>query len=180
MKQVYIRVGNSEETKRVIIIGEEQSMGERDQSGYRPNKGSTFKHLVESDPYSGSKGLTYIHMTPNINLDTPLYKRDYDVHQYVKRHCKDLVTWDGEADEGTVRSREAFIVNDGLNVESVAQEIYLRLEREIHRRILPAAVFSKVTDEVKKNIEKEYHLDDLRDAIKTMKQLVGILKHMKK
>lgn len=179
MKQLYIRIGNSEETENVIIVGEEQSMGERDNSGYKPNKGSTFQHLVETDPYSGGKCLTYIHAAPNINLDTPLYQRDYDAHEFIKRHCKDIVTWDGEADEGYVRSREAFIVRPGMDPESVARDLYTRLEREIHHTTAVGNLFHSVMKVSKKHIEKEFGLDDLKSALNESKKLLKILKKLK-
>ena len=179
MKQLYIRVGNSEATKRVLIIGEEQSMGERDLSGYRPSKGEPFIHMVESDPYSGNRYLTYIHATPNIDLDSPLYRRDYDVHEYIKHHCKDLVTWDGEANEGLVRSREAFIVNSGLDPDLTARNLYLRLEKEIHRKNLPASACRLIERKVRKELRADVTIKDIETLTKFSKDLVDVFKVLK-
>lgn len=132
MKQLYIRKGNSWETQDIIIIGEEQSMGSRD-SAYKPNKGSIFTPL-KVDKYSGAKCLTYIHATDNILLNTKKYDRDYDVHEFVKKYCKDLVKWDGEADEGKVRSREAFICVSN-DTQKTCEELYNRIQLEIHGNI---------------------------------------------
>lgn len=180
MKQLYIRAGNSKETERILILGEEQDMGERDFSGYRPSKGAPFEHLVETDPYSGGKRLTYIHITPNIVLDSPLYSRDYDVHEFVKHHCRDLVTWDGESTEGLVRSREAFIVNEGLDVELTAQKLFQRLEAEIHHKSVPYTAFKIVEKKAIETIRKEYKIDDLEKVLRLTKNLVSVVKKLKK
>ena len=132
MKELYIRKGNSLDTKDIIIIGEEQSLGGRDLNGYKPGKGSSFIPIIKKDPYSNNTGLTYIHATPNISLDTSSYSRDYDVHRFVKEYCNDLVKWDGEANEGRVRSREAFIVKENISTQKVCEELYKRINQEIH------------------------------------------------
>lgn len=140
-KELYIRIGNSSETQNVIIVGEESSLGARDANGYTPSKGAYFTPLRKKDPYTGAVGITYTHATPNIRLDTSRYSRDYDVHNFIKLCCNDIVSWDGETNEGVVRSREAFIPLY-LNAEAAAKELYNRIEREIHgngaraRRIL--------------------------------------------
>lgn len=131
MKQLYIRKGNSNDTLKILIVGEESSLGSRDISGYRPNKGAVFNPL-SVDTFTGAEGLTYIHATPNIMLDTKKYSSDHDVHKFIKEYCKDIVTWDGETNEGLVRSREAFIVNSKSNTATVANELYKRIETEIH------------------------------------------------
>lgn len=131
MKQLYIRKGNSQDTRRIIIIGEEASLGSRDNSGYKPSKGAVFEPL-EVDYFTKAEGLTYIHATPNIMLDTKKYSTDHDVHKFVKEYCKDIVTWDGETNEGLVRSREAFIVNPKYSVGAVTNALYKRIETEIH------------------------------------------------
>jgi hypothetical protein len=179
MKELYIRAGNSQETKRVLIIGEEESLGSRDNSGYKPSKGQIFESLIKVDPYSGGEDLTYVHVTPNIPLDTQFYSRDYDVHQFIKRSCKDLVKWDGESDEGLVRSREAFIVNDGLDVDAVAKELYKRLEKEIHFKSIPEAVFEEIKRKKIEEVRKQYHLDDLEKSLKLLKNLAKIAKAIK-
>lgn len=179
MKELYIRAGNSKDTQRVIIIGEEDSLGSRDNSGYKPSKGQLFESIIEVDPYTGSKDLTYVHVTPNIKLDMPNYSRDYDVHDFVKRRCKDLVKWDGEADEGLVRSREAFIVKDGLDVDKVAHELYNRIEKEVHYKTVSEAVFEEIKRKSLDEIKKQYRLDDLEKSLKLLKQLTGIYKSLK-
>lgn len=132
VKELYIRMGNSKETKHILMIGEESSLGSRDISGYTPHKGAVFTPL-KIDPYTGREGLTYIHITPNIKLDTEKYSSDHDVHKFIKKHCKGFMCWDGEKDEGLVRSREAFIVDDdGTPTEVYAQKLYKILEEEIH------------------------------------------------
>lgn len=129
-KELYIRKGNSQDTKNILIIGEEAELGSRDKTGYKVNKGSTFKPIIEKDPYSGSSNLTYIHCTPNIKLGG-YYERDYQVHSFLKKKCKDVVKWDGETNEGLVRSREAFIpVN--MTAQKAANILYERLQKEIN------------------------------------------------
>lgn len=140
-KQLYIRKGNSSDTKDIIIIGEEQELGSRDISGYRPSKGSSFEPLVKTDKFSGNTNLTYVHATCNINLDTSKYSRDYDVHKFVKEMCSDLVKWDGETNEGRVRSREAFISKK--DTQSVCDELYRRIETEIHGGVPCHHIFIK-------------------------------------
>lgn len=179
MKELYIRVGNSEETKRVIIVGEEEMLGARDNSGYKPSKGQLFESIIEIDPYSGGKDLTYVHATPNIKLDTALYPHDHEAHTFIKQRCKDLVLWDGETDEGLVRSREAFIVKEGLDVDRVAQELYKRLEKEIHYKTIPDLVFTEMKRKAKEEIVKQYKLDDLEKSLKLLKQLTVLAKTIK-
>lgn len=128
MKQLYLRQGNSKETQDILIIGEESELGGRD-NAYKPNKGTIFNPL-KKDPYTGAKNLTFIHVTPNIKLDTLAYSRDYDVHRFIKEYCKDLVAWDGERGEGLVNSREAFIIKG--NIEKTIKELYYRIEDEVH------------------------------------------------
>lgn len=140
-KQLYIRKGNSLDTVDIIIIGEEQELGSRDISGYRPSKGSSFEPLVKTDKFSGNTNLTYVHATYNINLNTSKYSRDYDVHKFVKEMCSDLVKWDGETNEGRVRSREAFISKKVT--QSVCNELYRRIETEIHGGVPCHHIFIK-------------------------------------
>lgn len=140
MKQLYIRKGNGIDTQGIIIIGEEAELGSRDNSGYRPSKGAIFEAL-KRDPYTGADGLTYIHATPNINLDTNQYQSDHDVHTFVKKYCSDIVKWDGETNEGRVRSREAFIAKD--DTQTVCNELYKRIETEIHGGIPCRHIFIK-------------------------------------
>lgn len=130
MKQLYLRQGNSKETQDILIIGEESELGGRD-NAYKPNKGTSFKGL-RKDPYTKKENLTYIHSTSNIKLDTEKYNRDYEVHKFIKEYCKDLVVWDGEANEGRVNSREAFIIKDKENIQKTIKELYYRIEDEIH------------------------------------------------
>lgn len=140
-KQLYIRKGNSLDTVDIIIIGEEQELGSRDISGYRPSKGSSFEPLVKTDKFSGNTNLTYVHATYNINLNTSKYSRDYDVHKFVKEMCSDLVKWDGETNEGRVRSREAFISKK--DTQSVCDELYRRIKTEIHGGVPCHHIFIK-------------------------------------
>jgi len=127
-KELYLRRGNLEEIKNVLIIGEESRLGGRD-SAYKPSKGTLKpKFLKKKDPYSKSENLLYIHSTPNIKLEGN-YKRDYQVHEFIKKYCKDLVVWDGESWEGIVCSREAFIVKG--DIEKTIEELYIRLNEEI-------------------------------------------------
>ena len=140
-EQLYRGKGNSLDTKDIIIIGEEQELGSRDISGYRPSKGSSFEPLVKTDKFSGNTNLTYVHATYNINLDTSKYSRDYDVHKFVKEMCSDLVKWDGETNEGRVRSREAFISKK--DTQSVCNELYRRIETEIHGGVPCHHIFIK-------------------------------------
>lgn len=142
MKQLYIRKGNSSETKDIIIIGEESELGGRDLTGYKPSKGSSFEPLIKKDHYTGRTNLTYVHATPNIKLNTTKYSRDYNVHQFVKEYCTDLVTWDGETNTGRVRSREAFIVRSG-NTQYVCDKLWERIEKEIHGGIPCRHIFIK-------------------------------------
>lgn len=141
-KQLYIRKGNSKDTQDIIIIGEEQEMGSRDLSGYKPSKGSIFKPIIKIDKFSGNKNLTYVHATNNINLDVPGYVRDYNVHEFIKSKCTDLVKWDGETNEGRVRSREAFISKKS-DTQSVCDELYCRIENELHGKVPVHHVFLK-------------------------------------
>lgn len=134
VKELYIRLGNSKETSRFLMIGEESSLGSRDLSGYTPHKGAVFTPL-RKDPYTGREGLTYIHITPNIKLDTKRYQSDHDVHNFIKKNiiCRSFLLWDGEKDEGIVRSREVFILDDdGTPAEVYARRLYNILEKEIH------------------------------------------------
>lgn len=140
MKQLYIRKGKSSDTLDIIILGEEAELGSRDNSGYRPNKGSTFEAL-KKDPYTGAVGLTYIHATPNIDLDTSYYQTDHDVHEFVKKYCRDIVKWDGETNEGLVRSREAFLPK--CDTQKVCNELYKRIETEIHGGVPCRHIFIK-------------------------------------
>ena len=134
IKELYIRLGNSKETNHFLMIGEEASLGSRDLSGYTPHKGAVFTPL-RKDPYTGREGLTYIHITPNIKLDTKLYQSDHDVHNFIKKSnvCRSFLVWGGEANEGIVRSREVFILDDdGTPPEVYARKLYNILEKEIH------------------------------------------------
>lgn len=135
-KELYIRIGNSKETSHFLMIGEEASLGSRDLSGYTPHKGAIFNPL-KKDPYTGREGLTYIHITPNIKLDTKQYQSDHDVHNFIKKSaaCRKFLVWDGETNEGIVRSREVFILDDdGTSPEVYARKLYNILEKEIHGR----------------------------------------------
>lgn len=143
MKELYIRKGNSETTQNVLIIGEEQYLGSRDKNGYIPNKGSDFSPIKRVDPYSHNINLTYIHATPNVKLNTPFYKSDHDVHKFVKSYCRDIVKWDGETNEGYVRSREAFIVNNGYTAKTAADELYKRIETEVHGGVPTTSIIIK-------------------------------------
>ena len=64
------------------------------------------------------------------------------------------------SDEGLVRSREAFIVNDGLDVDAVAKELYKRLEKEIHFKSIPEAVFEEIKRGDTEERIREHYLED--------------------
>lgn len=108
IKQLYIRKGNLGSNSNILIIGEESELGGRD-SAYC-TKGTLKENcLVKKDPYTGTLGSSYIHACRNIVLNSKIYKSDHDIHNYVKKFCKDLVKWDGESIDGITNSREAFI-----------------------------------------------------------------------
>lgn len=138
MKELYIRKGNSEEIKDILIVGEESKLGSRD-SAYKIGKGLCYdKFIKKADPYSKSKDLFYIHAVPNIELNET-FPRDYDIHEYIKKYCTDILTWDGESDEGRVRSREAFICRNG-NAQGTANELYSRVNDLLFGiRVVPAS-----------------------------------------
>lgn len=111
MKELYIRKGNLDSNRNILIIGEESNLGGRD-SAYRA-KGTLYgNYIVRKDPFSGSEYISYIHACRNIPLNSNNYSRDYDIHKYIKSYCKDILKWDGEANEGYTDSREAFIVRN--------------------------------------------------------------------
>lgn len=124
MKQLYIRKGNLETNKNVLIIGEEAELGSRD-SAYSP-KGTLHQRLPR-DPYTGAENLSYIHACKNILLVSSKYKSDHDVHDFVKRFCKDLVSWDGESRQGITNSREAFICKS-RNVNKTVRILRKRIQ----------------------------------------------------
>lgn len=130
MKQLYIRKGNLETNQNILIIGEETTLGGRD-SAYR-TKGTINKDCLGKDPYTKATGLSYVHACKNILLNSKYYKSDHDVHYFIKNHCKDLVIWDGESNEGITNSREAFIVVKNKNVEDVVKELYNRINNQIN------------------------------------------------
>lgn len=130
MKQLYIRKGNLETNQNILIIGEESVLGGRD-VGYC-TKGTIASDCMRKDPYTGAKGLAYIHACKNILLNSKNYKNDHDVHLYVKNYCKDLVIWDGESDTGLTNSREAFIIRGNKNVDSVVKELYNRIYKQVY------------------------------------------------
>lgn len=131
MKQLYIRKGNLEENKDILIIGEESTLGGRD-SAYKSKGTLHYKFLKKKDPITGSENLLYIHACNNILLDSTVYKSDHDIHKYIKQYCKDLVKWDGESNEGRVQSREAFIVKN----KKIDKTVFL-LRKRILRLIKP-------------------------------------------
>lgn len=124
MKQLYIRKGNLDENRRILIIGEEAELGSRD-SAYRPK--GTLHQKMSKDPYSGAENLAYIHACKNIFLVSSKYKSDHDVHDFVKHFCKDLVTWDGECKQGLTNSREAFVCNS-KNVDKTVRILRKRIQ----------------------------------------------------
>lgn len=107
-KQLYIRKGNLESNSNILIIGEESELGGRDPAYC--TKGTLKENcLIKKDPYTGTIGSSYIHACKNIVLTSKIYKSDHDIHNYVKKYCKDLIKWDGESVDGLTNSREAFI-----------------------------------------------------------------------
>lgn len=135
MKQLYIRKGNIEENKNILIIGEESILGGRDPA-YKPKGTLHYKFLKKKDPITGSEGLLYIHACNNILLDSEIYCNDHAIHKYIKQYCKDLVKWDGESNEGQVQSREAFIVKN----KKVDKTVYL-LRKRISRLVKPETIW---------------------------------------
>lgn len=130
LKQLYIRKGNSKENKNILIIGEESKLGSRD-SAYC-TKGTVLNICSKKDPYTGTKGCSYIHACKNILLDSKQYPNDHAVHKYVKTYCKDLVTWDGESNTGLTNSREAFIVKGPRSVKETVKLLRRRIEAQVH------------------------------------------------
>ena len=108
MKELYIRKGNTDELKNVIIVGEEASLGKRD-SAYKLTKGQAkIPFINKFDNYTKSEGLLYVHAVPNISLDTTAFSSDHDVHNFIRRNCSDILVWDGNANKGKFQTREAF------------------------------------------------------------------------
>lgn len=133
MKELYIRKGNTEELKNVIIVGEEASLGSRD-SAYKLSKGQAkIPFLNKYDYYSKSENLLYVHAVPNISLDTTDFSSDHDVHNFIRKSCSDILTWDGNANKGKFQTREAFIPNK-YSVEETCKILYDRLEKVIHNK----------------------------------------------
>ena len=124
MKQLYIRKGNLEENRNILIIGEEAELGSRD-SAYKPK--GTLHQRMSRDPYTGAENLAYIHACKNILLISSQYKNDHAVHDFVKRFCKDLVVWDGESNQGLTNSREAFICKS-KNVDKTVRILRKRIQ----------------------------------------------------
>lgn len=133
MKELYIRKGNTEELKNVIIVGEEASLGSRD-SAYKLTKGQAkIPFLNKYDNYSKSENLLYVHAVPNISLDTTDFSSDHDVHNFIRKSCSDILAWDGNANKGKFQTREAFIPNK-YSVEETCKILYDRLEKVIHNK----------------------------------------------
>ena len=53
--------------------------------------------------------LLYVHAVPNISLDTADFSSDHDVHNFIRKSCTDILSWDGNANKGKFQMREAFI-----------------------------------------------------------------------
>lgn len=133
MKELYIRKGNTEELKNVIIVGEEVSLGSRD-SAYKLSKGQAkIPFFNKYDNYSKSENLLYVHAVPNISLDTANFSSDHDVHNFIRKSCSDILAWDGNANKGKFQTREAFIPNK-YSVEETCKILYDRLEKVIHNK----------------------------------------------
>lgn len=138
MKQLYIRKGNLESNQNILIVGEESELGSRD-SAYKAKGNLHDRFLVSRDPYSGSENLIYIHACKNILLNSENFTRDYDIHRYLKTYCKDLLKWDGEAEQGVTDSREAFIVKN----ENVKETVKILRER-IASLVEPASLIQTI------------------------------------
>lgn len=148
MKQLYIRKGNLDTNRTILIIGEESVLGGRD-SAYC-TKGTLSTDCLSKDPFTGALGLSYIHACNNILLNTKDYKSDHDVHDFVKRYCKDLVYWDGEANQGLTNSREAFVCK--YNVDYTVKKLYERILKQIY----PKGIFQRLRAKSKlKKINKK-------------------------
>lgn len=131
MKELYIRKGNTEDLKNVIIVGEEVSLGKRD-SAYKLSKGQAkIPFLNKYDYYSKTESLLYVHAVPNIKLDTSSFSSDHDVHAFIKKCCSDILEWDGNSDKGRFQTREAFLPKK-YSVEETCKILYSRLEKTIH------------------------------------------------
>lgn len=131
MKELYIRKGNTEELKNVIIVGEEASLGKRD-SAYKLSKGQAKVDFINKyDFYSKTESILYVHAVPNIKLDTSSFSSDHDVHAFIKKSCSDILDWDGNSDKGRFQTREAFIPKK-YSVGETCKILYGRLEKVIH------------------------------------------------
>lgn len=138
MKQLYIRKGNLESNQNILIIGEEAELGSRD-SAYKAKGTLHDRFLVKRDSYTGAENLIYIHACKNIFLNSETFTRDYDIHRYLKSYCKDLLKWDGEADQGVTDSREAFVVRNGDTNKTVKI-----LRERIQALVEPVGLFETI------------------------------------
>lgn len=160
MKQLYIRKGNLESNQNILIIGEESLLGSRD-SAYRAKGTLHDRFLVKEDPYTGAVNLIYIHACKNILLNSENFTRDYDIHKFLKTYCKDLLKWDGEANQGVTDSREAFIVKDGdvkKTVSILRQRILELVEPTgIFETIRSSRIFRKTHKKKRTRISRKYY-----------------------
>jgi hypothetical protein len=160
MKQLYIRKGNLDENRRILIIGEEAELGSRD-SAYSPK--GTLHQRLSRDPYTGAENLSYVHACKNILLVSSKYKSDHDVHDFVKHFCKDLVTWDGESRQGITNSREAFICkskNVNKTVRILRKRIQAVVKPENFKQWLQKIYYGIVTK--KKKVTRKQRLRRLK------------------
>lgn len=169
IKQLYIRKGNLESNKNILIIGEESYLGGRDKA-YATKGTIREKFLSKKDPYSYSTGLSYIHACPNIPLNSKNYTSDYDVHKYLKKYCKDLIIWDGESSQGITNSREAFIVRN----KNVNKTVNI-LRKRIIDLVRPETFFKKIeTYFVTNSLNKKHSKKQKKAKIKVSFWLVVI------
>ena len=125
MEELYIRKGNELGKENILIVGQEQYLGGRDLSGYHP-KGCM---PLETDPFT-SLGLTYIHATQNISLNSVKYKTDKDVHRFIKENCTDILKWMGSVGEQGIETEEAFKCIK-YPAQETADELYRRILTEV-------------------------------------------------
>lgn len=160
MKQLYIRKGNLESNQNILIIGEESELGSRD-SAYKAKGTLHDRFLVKRDPYTDAENLIYIHACKNILLNSENFTRDYDIHRFLKTYCKDLLKWDGEANQGVTDSREAFIVKNGdvKKTVGILRERILELVAPtgIFETIRSSHIFRKTHRKKKNRISKKHY-----------------------
>lgn len=103
-KILYIRLSTKNE--KYFIIGDESKVGGRDHA--YTHKGEENGKTPDYEVYD--------------RIELPLGMRDYDVIKFLKTLSND-VEWDGEADEGKMRTREGFLLKKGHTIDEVDKKI---------------------------------------------------------